>query len=140
MDQGAADARLAQHFRRPLDGVALANCPQVQHHALPGELDGEIRRIELNQPHADLRARLRHLLGTGKTPVSAHEPPAPDQRGNRDIERAAALCAQFLCPLQQREQARRDPHGPFGGVGVEVGDFAAGAEEAELRFELFDLS
>ena len=77
--------------------------------------------------------------GRGKAPVPAHEPPAPDQRGNGNIERAAALLAQFLGLLQQREQARRDPHGLLRGAGVEVGDFAAGPEQAELGFQLFDL-
>ena len=46
---------------------------------------------------------------------------------------------QLLRLLQQREQARRDPHGLSRGAGVEVGDFAAGAKQAELGLQLFDL-
>ncbi len=55
-----------------------------------------------------------------------------------DVERSAALLAQLLRVLQQREHARRDPHGLARGAGVEVGDLAAGAKEAELGFQLLD--
>ena len=45
---------------------------------------------------------------------------------------------QLLRLLQQREHGRRDPHGLARGAGVEVGDFAAGAEQAELGLQLLD--
>ena len=139
MDQSAGDPRLPQYFRRALNRIAFANCAQVEHYTRAGKLDGEIGRVQVNQSHADACARRRQLIGIRQMPAPAHKPPAPDQGRNGDVERAVAFPMELLCLLQKRKQPWRDPHRLSRGPRVEVGDFAAGAKQAEAGFQPFNL-
>ena len=91
VEQRAGDAGLAEEFGGALDGVAFPNRPQIEHHALAGELDGEILRVQVDQVHAHLGARLGQFLGTGQMAGAAHEAPAPDQRRDGDVESPVRL-------------------------------------------------
>ena len=129
---------VADQTGRAIQGIPLADPPEVDADAGPVGRDGAVRGVERQVMLAGAGAGVCQDFGVGDAGRALEEAPGDREGAGRHVVGAASQPVNGLRPFQEAEKAGFDRDGAEVGRGVQEADLGVVAVDAQLRLQLAD--